>query len=238
MTWHLVQALTGIKTNNDRNTNGWGYENVVAAKTHYPFIHNTMFEELDHLFGRAMLIVRNPIYAIPSYFNAQYEELNHLTTHSVRAPNEDWIKYRDHALQSRLRKYEEYTIYWMEKYRRRKNLLIVTYEDLTAGNTGSIVTMRIADFLGQSEGVHPIAQESIHCVWETVVNYNSHSAGKTLNLASLRVGGPSERPYTEQNLSDSLALFHRLSERFQYDEQFVSIMLSYAEVVSNIVPQD
>ena len=30
--------------------------------------------ELDPLFGRAMVILRNPINAIPSYFNLQYGE--------------------------------------------------------------------------------------------------------------------------------------------------------------------
>jgi len=238
MTWHLVQALTGIKTNNDRNSNGWGYTNVVAAKTHYPFIRDTMFEELDpKYFHRAMLILRNPVHAIPSYFNAQYEELNHLSTHTVRAPNEEWVKYRDADFASRLLKYEQHAIYWMEKYyysssdHGRNNLLFLSYEALTDGTFGPNVAGQIADFLRQGEGVNVIEPESVPCIWQTVVNYKGAAS------STMRMEGPTERPYTQQNLADSLAMFYRLIGRFHYDEKFVRIMTNYVKTVSNIIPQ-
>eukprot|EP00584_Thalassiosira_punctigera_P013878 CAMPEP_0172553928 /NCGR_PEP_ID=MMETSP1067-20121228/52451_1 /TAXON_ID=265564 ORGANISM="Thalassiosira punctigera, Strain Tpunct2005C2" /NCGR_SAMPLE_ID=MMETSP1067 /ASSEMBLY_ACC=CAM_ASM_000444 /LENGTH=148 /DNA_ID=CAMNT_0013342205 /DNA_START=24 /DNA_END=466 /DNA_ORIENTATION=+ len=36
MTFNLIQALTGIHTNDDYNSHERGYERVVAVKTHYP----------------------------------------------------------------------------------------------------------------------------------------------------------------------------------------------------------
>ena len=73
MTWSLVEALTGIRTNDDYDTHHRGYDRVVAVKTHYP-IKNAYnkWPELDEKFGRAMVILRNPMNAIPSYFNLQY----------------------------------------------------------------------------------------------------------------------------------------------------------------------
>jgi len=61
----------------------------------------------------------------------------------------------------------------MEKYPERHQLLLVSYEDLTGNSTGPIVATQIANFLGETEGVDPIAAESIPCVWETIVNYKN-----------------------------------------------------------------
>ena len=75
MTWTLVEALTGIRTNNDYDSQGRGYEHVVAVKTHYPVKDaRRRFGDLDPLFGRAIVILRNPMNAIPSYFNLLYGE--------------------------------------------------------------------------------------------------------------------------------------------------------------------
>ena len=103
-----------------------------------------------------------------------------LPNHSTRGPNEDWLEYRDHpnyGLTAQLlgpRGYEKFVEHWMNKYEDRSNLLMVSYEDLIDNDMGPIVTTRIAHFLGQNEGVEPIADESIPCVWETIVNYKNH----------------------------------------------------------------
>mmetsp|Transcript_49218 Transcript_49218/g.104655 ORF Transcript_49218/g.104655 Transcript_49218/m.104655 type:complete len:216 (+) Transcript_49218:156-803(+) len=75
MTFNLIQALTGIRTNDDYDSHERGYENVVSVKTHYPVKNaRRRFGELDQLFKRAMVVLRNPINAVPSYFNLQYGE--------------------------------------------------------------------------------------------------------------------------------------------------------------------
>lgn len=71
MTWHLVMALTGISINDDFNHMKRGYEKVVAVKTHYPLSHGKLLKE-DPTFRGAMLLLRNPISAIPSFFNFKY----------------------------------------------------------------------------------------------------------------------------------------------------------------------
>lgn len=278
MTWSLVEALTGIRTTDDFDSHGRGYTRTVAVKTHYPIKNaKRKFGDLDALeFGRAMVVLRNPINAIPSYFNLQYEHLNHLPNHSTRGPNEDWIKYRDNPgydVSAQLRGYEEFVQYWMEKYPERQSLLLASYEDLTDNYLGPIVAMRIANFLGESEGVEPIATEAIPCVWETIVNYKNLApsargnfplppeedtlenevnvgrkkkrkkktkrrltGGKTYADPSSLRAGPKDRPYTEQNLAEMLAMFQRLMERYYLDEDFVRIMASYIDTVSNTEP--
>lgn len=221
------------------------------------------------------------------------EHLNHLPNHSTRGPNEDWIKYRDDlnsGIVYQLNQYENFVSYWMEKYPERRQLLMLSYEDLTDDFTGPIAAARIANFLGEAEGVEPIAAESIPCVWETIVNYKNVAPpvsgemsavfkeaeetralqggavaqrrtrsdrrrglqeeeevveeeammkkGKThADPSSLRVG-PKVRPYTTENLQMMLDMFQRLVDKFSFDEEFVRIIGSYIETVSNTVPKD
>jgi len=176
MTWSLVEALTGIRTNDDYDSHSRGYERVVAVKTHYPLKDaRNGFHKLDARFGRAIVILRNPINVIPSYFNLQYEHLNHLPNHSARGPNEDWLAYRDHpnyGLAVQIANYEKFVDYWMQKYDRQQ-ILLISYEDMTDRMVGPLTAGRIAQFLGEVEGVDPIGPEAVPCVWETIVNYKN-----------------------------------------------------------------
>ena len=194
------------------------------------------------------------------------EQINHLPTHSTRAPNEDWLKYRDHpsdGVLAQIKIYEKFVTYWMEKYADRSNLLLVEYEKLTSNEShkcaveiesnkidrqcmkGPMEAIRIANFLGEQEGVDPIAEESIPCVWEHVVNYKSEeemNAGKRKDGRKLRKvdgdwvssvrTGPKVRPYSKELLDEMLALLQRLAEKYSNDEEFVTIMSSYIETVS------
>ena len=68
-----MEAMTGIRTTDDYDTHDRGYERVVAVKTHY-LVKDAFnsWQELDErYFQRAMVIFRNPMNAVPSYFNLQ-----------------------------------------------------------------------------------------------------------------------------------------------------------------------
>ena len=146
----------------------------------------------------------------------------------------------------------------MEKYDdRSSNMLLLAYEDLTSQTLGPGVTQRIADFLGQNEGVEPIAAESIPCIWETVVNYKNHpppsppeeedglettrrrklatSYGENYDPSSER-SGPKVRPYTASNLQDFKDMFNRLMTKYSHDEEFVRIMEGYIAKAESTQP--
>ncbi|KAL7545845.1 hypothetical protein ACHAWF_009209 [Thalassiosira exigua] len=260
MTWTLVEALTGVKTNDDFDSHERGYERVVAVKTHHPVNDaRRKFGELDESFGRAIVILRNPVHAIPSNFNFQWEHQHHLPNHSTRGPTEDWLKYRDsccdgQGIAVQIQTYEKFVEYWMQKYSERRNLLIVSYEELTDNLLGPTAATEIALFLGETEGVNPIDIKSIPCVWDTIINYNDSNnrrngeelkgevgaenlsiGGTRLDPKSLRTG-PKVRPYTEQNLQEMTAMLHRLLEKYSRDEDLVRIVSSYIETVSSTPP--
>ncbi|KAL7463427.1 hypothetical protein ACHAXS_003794 [Conticribra weissflogii] len=166
MTWNLVEALTGLWTGDDWNNNGRGRD-VVTVKTHYPQSNGILVDFNDEI-KRAFVVVRNPLKSIPSFFNHIYEMRNHLPVHSQRAPVDEWVKWRDHYLDIEIDEYKKFMFYWMDRYT-PENRLVITYEGLTDDLIGGEVTKSLARFLGQAEGVNPIAEESVPCVWGVVV---------------------------------------------------------------------
>ena len=251
MTWSLIQALTGLQTGDDFNSHGFGFDNVVTVKTHYPVktARNT-FESIDVKFGRAIVILRNPMHAIPSYFNLLYERKYHLPNHSTRGSNEEWVEYRDHAnhgLQYQLEMFEQFVSYWLMRFRgARDNMLLVSYEDMI-GERGADGTRRIADFLtkNNNEGVS-VDNQQIACIWRKVVKFKDAQQQEQqrmliparemkANPHSLREG-PRERPYKRQQLEDILGVLNRLVDGISYDEEFVRIMRGYMDSIHNTVP--
>ena len=65
----------------------------------------------DDEIGRAIVIIRNPMQAIPSFFNHIYEMKNHLPVHSERAPVEAWIEWRDRFAAAQIAKYASFVNY-------------------------------------------------------------------------------------------------------------------------------
>jgi len=182
MTWNLVEALTGLETGDDWNNNGRGSE-VVTVKTHYPQ-SNGILPDFDDRIHRAFIVIRNPLESIPSFFNHIYEMRNHLPVHSERAPVEEWVKWRNAYVDIEIAEYKKFVFYWMDRYT-PENRHLLTYEGLTDDLIGAEVTKGLNEFLGQVEGVDPIDQDSVACVWKAVVK-NQPPAEQAAQIAKLQ----------------------------------------------------
>ena len=194
-----------------------------------------------------MLLPYNLLTYLPSdgvIFAFDMSEHEHgLPNHSTRGPQSDWLKFRDSNLgcnvECNLRHFEQFINIWMAKYKDRSKLHVVSYEDMTNAKTGPKTALSIAKFLGQTEGVTPIAAESVPCLWETVINCNNHVGGSAhvdetpsnmidagkfhLDPKSERVG-PKIRPCTQQMRDNMLAMLQRLKERYEDDEELGRII--------------
>lgn len=207
MTWNLVEALTGLWTGDDWDSNNRG-KRVVTVKTHYPHDAGKLVPWDDEI-NRALVIIRNPMHAIPSFFNHIYEMKNHLPVHSQRAPVDAWIEWRDRLAAIQISRFETFVDYWMERFLQLNDKRIfVSYERLTDDDMGADEAIRITRFLGQSEGVTPIDIESVPCVWKSVVKYKESLKSNNQQRRRLdplhhdsQRSGPTERPYTPELLS-------------------------------------
>uniref|UniRef100_A0A7S4V3C2 Sulfotransferase domain-containing protein n=1 Tax=Ditylum brightwellii TaxID=49249 RepID=A0A7S4V3C2_9STRA len=174
MTWLLIEAITGLQTHNDITFEG--KQHAVTTKTHYPSKEGHLLDGHETV-PRAIVVLRQPLNALPSYFNYLYEMENQLENHSTRAPIEAWIKWRDTYLQQELEAWRNFVDYWMQKYT-PVNRLLASFEKLTDDVMGPAETTRVAEFLSRSEGVHTCPPELIPCVWHKVVKYkDSNSSG-------------------------------------------------------------
>ena len=246
MTFNLIQALTGLHTGDDYNSHNFGYEHVVTVKTHYPVkIARGNFHAIDAVFHKAIVLLRNPINAIPSYYNLLYERSHHLPNHSTRGSNQEWIEYRDnanHGLQYQLERYEQFIVYWIERFREdRGNLLLVSYEELS-GEHGHVEARRIIEFLKRDNDHLQASPDRIDCVWRKVVKFDGIQSPQDFNMErkanphSLREG-PRDRPYKQHQLDNMIGVLKRLIEKFSHDDEFIRIVRGYIDVVSSVGPE-
>ena len=238
ITSHLVQSLTGIATTNQVNYAKRRAEHSVLVETHYPR-HGSLVIENDSNYRGTILLLRNPIDAILSSFNIFYTQQYHLPS-TIRAPIDDWIRYRDSAqFSAQVKLYSRFVITWMKKYRdNRDDLLLVPYEGLTGGK-GAIFAKQIANFLShdgkEGKGVNVVDPSSIPCVWEKVVKDQWFSQGQDSAPATPSTSfqeRTDDRPFTQEQLRVVSRMLEGLAERFGHDKQLSNIMNSYINRIS------
>lgn len=93
MTRILISQLTHIQTKSMWDPSDQR-DRAVAIKTHYPFSGGDEYLALteDIQFDRAILILRSPLQAIPSFFNQLYERRHNLVCRRFGIPSffQDW----------------------------------------------------------------------------------------------------------------------------------------------------
>mmetsp|Transcript_18737 Transcript_18737/g.28937 ORF Transcript_18737/g.28937 Transcript_18737/m.28937 type:complete len:335 (-) Transcript_18737:94-1098(-) len=229
---NLAQALTGIATTNQVNYAKHRTDHSVLFETHYP-LHGAIKIQDDDNFRGTILLLRNPIDSILSSFNAFYARQYHYLI-DIRAPAEDWIRYRDSAqFADQLKAYERFVLHWMNKYKKnREDLLLITYEGITGGR-GAIFTKQIASYLDKSEGINVIDPDSIPCIWEKFVRDQWYPNNGHASTATSFQERAEDRPLTQDQLFAVSRMLQSLDERFGRDKQFSTIMNSYMNSLSD-----
>mmetsp|Transcript_19549 Transcript_19549/g.27111 ORF Transcript_19549/g.27111 Transcript_19549/m.27111 type:complete len:271 (-) Transcript_19549:152-964(-) len=238
LTWKLVRAITGIYTGDDHDHNGRvEKQTVVAIKTHYPaagpsevFFH----ERLEHV-NSGILLIRNPMNALPSYHNFMYEQANKLLNHSTRAPVEVWIQWRNDHFQEEVDNWVNHAKFWLDRYYTPsdKQFFLLPYEHLTSTvqtQLGIETLKNLGNYLIQLD---PIIQESAvkthetyQCIWELFV-LNRNVPGEKERRSSLRSGGPVTYPYTAEQVEYMIQSLIQLRDAYAHVGEFYGLMQEY-----------
>jgi len=123
-------------------------------------------------FSKVLILVRNPLDAIPSLCNFVYEyvelkkDKNH--HHQVQAPEQYWITFRDNRFDNEIIRWKKSIEYWTDHYD-SSHRLVISYEQLTDEYAGSFVTSVLAQFLNKTYTVSTQTLEDIPCVWKALV---------------------------------------------------------------------
>ena len=234
LTYKLVQGLTGMVTGADFDADGRvSAGTAVTIKTHCPAQSCSSCEavKIEKGINRAILLLRNPLHSIPSMHSYVYESNHNMKVHSVRAPAEEWIKWRDAKLSNELKRWEKLVRYWVENYEatgEERLRLDVLFEKLTSDDpeVGAAESKRIVDFLHEGDDrVRILTDEGIKCVWETIKE--DHPA--LAEHKSLREGPEVRYLFTSDQLREMQEMLQRLAE--WRPEQLGRIMTDYRDVI-------
>ena len=119
---------------------------VVAIKSHGPWEGQPTVEFAK----RAVLMLRSPFTAIPSYynwFNTFHKKGSKALQHQKQAPEGEWIQWRGNNIHNQTDEWVQHFSYWVERFNRSDTLFIAKFDDLVNENTGPRLLTDIARFL-------------------------------------------------------------------------------------------
>lgn len=180
----LVKALTGLRVQNSQGQAR--REDVVAIQTLYPHEAGNLVE-WDTKVGRAIILMRNPMHALPNFFDELYVTKRHLPANfhpkepvaiegAAAANVAEWISWRDRLFDNQMRSYREFLRYWTKRFEDQRTL-IVAYEDLTDDGKGGEEATRLAEFLRQAKRVSTVELDDAPCVWQQVFKNGGDGIG-------------------------------------------------------------
>ena len=253
MTWKLIEALTGIVTGDEHVLNGHEWDRTVSVKTHFPHEHGNaaMGMTTNEQFPRAVLLLRHPKDAFPSYFNYLYEVQHNLPGHSTRAPMDDWLRWRDANYEEQMIAWAQHADFWLSRYSDDpEKILVLGFEGLTDDRGGPASALGLAAFLDRSNGIDTIDPEAVPCIWDKIVRYKEGEKDTTTpqtvgtlvfqtnqetGVASKRASGDGhDRPYTEQQLEKMLGLLREVHKKHKTNKQLVQWLRSYETMTEGL----
>mmetsp|Transcript_40166 Transcript_40166/g.82652 ORF Transcript_40166/g.82652 Transcript_40166/m.82652 type:complete len:219 (+) Transcript_40166:882-1538(+) len=150
----------------------------IRSQTHFPVgpTHGPEFQYRDA--ERAIIILRDPRLAVPSYLNYQYG-LEHGDDHGIQAPLEVWEEWRDEPgrVVTEVMGWINITKHWarrMNHWLNYDNLYVLMYEDLVGRDTGIRALSSLISFLGYS---NKVTDEAIRCAWEEILGEDAKGRG-------------------------------------------------------------
>ena len=228
MTVALIIGLTGLGFEYISDLERLSHVNdpgdrTVSVKTHYPrflsFPPPDDFQPHEYL-DSAVLLIRHPMNALPSYLNFEYERDNGITQHSTRASLEDWMLWRDENFEYELQAWVDHTSYWLDRYNIPGvggDRFISVYEGVTDDVEGPAHAQALVEFLnGLDENIQPATDpDVVACIW-----YKFIKAGA---VATHR-HGQTYRPLREEHIDAMVEALLGLRARYEEREDAWEIL--------------
>ena len=225
LTWKLIRAISGYMTSDDAvDLDGLSKSGtVIAIKTHYPArgSNGELFAPYENI-PRSVLLIRNPLNAIPSFHSYIYEQSLRLTGHSVRAPVDKWIAWRNRHFDTELDYWVKHTKFWMDHHPFEQRL-ILPYDYLILRGSGPVELRKLRTFLENNGKVEMrTPPEDVACIWDFIVMKRADQGTK---VGSMRTGGPTVWPYTPGQIEKMIDALEGL--KAQYPGQLGQLMEMY-----------
>lgn len=251
ITKHLIENTTGLLVGEafsspslermkaqhmDRTGFAKGQGEVVAVRTNYP--HSSKLAAWDYDIHGAIVILRNPLTAIPSYFDQLYELNSHVPAgdSSVETTNQ-FIKWRDNQISDQLLLWQRFVSFWMEKFAEDDiKRIFISYESLMNEVSGPQETVRLTEFLKGGmrasamnlsmidESIKTFANmDETYCIWKDMATLATSHEGRLSH---------NDRPLTTENLVSISTMLLELINQWSNHHQLVSILSANNEVLN------
>jgi len=226
----VVRAVTGGQGAGEiyGGDGGCHESGVVTCKTHWPYTRGMKtikepIEMKDQFHSRYVLLVRNPMNALPSHFNYKFEDQSGLKSHTEQAPEQRWIQWRDRKFQRELDDWKNHLVQWKKKaynnYYERSMILV--YEDLIDYTKGPKEIIRLTAEMKRVGVTGMTPAIGIPCLWYDVVKRKK----KETKRAHSYVPG-----YTEEQKNAFLQTLRDLKDNeLSDDSQIVTILDNYIQ---------
>lgn len=204
-----IEQLTGITGTDDNDGLGRLQRGMASAvKTHFPSKHvSPKFFVMDtSKVKSAILIVRNPLDVMPSYFKFLWK-FDDTHDPTVEPPIDRWVAWRNENYMEQMTKWAEHTDWWLKNYQEDGKILVIPFEKLVKNTDGPEMLKSIGGFLSNvdpmlSNQLAPV--ETIGCVWENAVASKAPQRKKGADAASY--------PFTIEQLENTLTLLKNLKK--------------------------
>lgn len=225
-----IEQLTGITGTDDNDGFGRLQKGMASAvKTHFPSKHvSPKFFVMDtSKIKSAILILRNPIDVMPSYFKFLWK-FDDKHDPSVDPPIDRWVAWRNENYMEQMTKWAEHTDWWLKNYEEDGKLLVIPFEKLIKENQGAEMLKSIGGFLSNvdpmlSNQLAPV--ESIGCVWENAVSSKAPKKKK-------KGDDPVSYPFTIEQLENTLTMLKNLKKDHHALPEMNEALGSYIKVVT------
>jgi hypothetical protein len=247
MAHYLFEALTGLEAGDEWYHRGDTYDHI-TIKTHYPARDHKI--KGARLMKRVILLLRNPIFSLPSHHNFVYEKENNIPDHTLHAPLDTWIGWRDQNFEKELENWKKLVEFWV-KHTKKDDRLVIAFEHLIDHKQGPVETTRINSFLARTDGVRTLPVSKVPCVWDKIVNYEAKDekegierrvvrGTKYVNTEdpthpehSRRSGPKVDYVFTLPQLKQVKSVLSRLRAEFITNYTLVTILSEYIKVVDS-----
>ncbi|KAL3826673.1 hypothetical protein ACHAXA_001196 [Cyclostephanos tholiformis] len=188
----------------------------VAVRTQWPHTSGKLASWDDDI-HRAFVVLRNPLHAVPCYFDRLYELRNHLPTGSASLPQYSadsrnaWVNWRDKQLNSQMMLYRRFVSFWMERF--------------TSKDEGSRLYFSYETFVDPMSGPGEASEGDVRKRRSIVDDEEEHRL-----LA--RNWNSAERPYLPENLAEMSQMLLELMNRWSRHQRLLSILAVYHREVN------
>jgi Sulfotransferase domain len=184
----------------------------------------------------AILLIRNPLDVMPSYFKFLYraDEANDPT---AEPPVDRWVAWRNENFIEQVTKWVEHTGWWMENYQASGKLMILPFEHFTDPKIGPETLKAIGIFLGRTDPNAAsilMPDPSLGCLWNKIIGESSPNLvkGKKKQAAAAAPGGYARYPYTLENLDNLVDALKKLKKDHASVPQLSAALSDYVKKVT------